>query len=219
MPDNITLDLSFWGVRLSAPHQLIIAPAWDFERVHMVLVGIVELCGVDIAESFLGVVVPSTLRERENTRVVDAAPEALQPEIRMHTSGSRWADIRVALETRLPHAREALSKIVAALASPRLLGTCLGELQVSQGKDYAATPILHQGKLLRGIFARPQDVYACLLGVALENLLPLDDGGIALRKSLPTPAGSLAVVRHWLAYQGPQTSAPSTANPTPPTAA
>lgn len=214
---RITLDLGFWGIHLCEPNKVLTAPSWSFERTHAVTCAIVALAGVEVAETFLGVVIPSTLRERENVAQIAKAPEGLQPEIRMHTAGSRWADVRVALEGRLPNIREAISKVVAVLAQPTLMPTVLGEMMVAQGKDNLPTPILHQGKLMRGIFKRPQDVYCAVLACTMENLFPLDDGGIARSKLAAKPPRSFAPFLHWSAYNALYNTDQSE-SPTPPAA-
>ena len=199
--DTIDLDLAFWGVRLVSPYKVLSCPAWDFERTHAVICGIVKLSGVEVAEMLLGTVVPAALRDRENDEQIKGAPEALRPEIRLNLTGSKWADIRVALESRMPHVREALAGVVAALADPRLLATALGDMRIGQGAGALPTPILSSdGRLRRGIFARPQDVYAALLAATMENLFPLDDGARKLRASPPTSGLSLPAIRHWRAY-------------------
>lgn len=199
--DTIDLDLAFWGIRLVAPHKELSCTAWDFERTHAVICGIVKISGVEVAEMLLGTVVPAVLRDRENAEHLSKAPAELVPELQLNMTNARWTDIRVALESRMPHVREALAGAVAALADPRLLATALGDMRVGQGAGALPTPVLSSdGRLRRGIFARPQDVYAALLAAAMENLFPLDDGARQRRVSLPTSGLSLPAIRHWRAY-------------------
>lgn len=217
IPVVFTLDREFWGVRLRKPWDIIVAPWWDFERVNALACQLSILCGVEVAESLFGVILPTVLRERENAEQVAAAPEAIRPELRMHRDGSRWADVRVALENRLPHLRQSFAQIIGALAAPSLLPHVLTGMQVAQGPEHAPMPLCDpRGKVLPGVFARPQDVWATVLAVTVENALPLDAGERTKRDSPTTSTGSLPLIRHWRAYRG-QSSAEQSSSKAPPT--
>lgn len=201
--DRLTIDTQFWGIRLRAPYSHLTAEAWDWDKTHAAVCSLVQLVGVECAETLLGTVVPAVLRDRADARLEASVPENLAPEVRLSTSGSRWADVRIALEGQLPRIRESLARVAGALTAPTMLPRALADVHAHQGLEALGVPVLTpQGKLVRTMFLRPEDVYTTALAVAVENVLPLDSGALAQRASLAKMPGSFAAMSHWRAYRG-----------------
>lgn len=214
--ETLPIDVRFWGIRLRDPYTDLAVKPWDWDKTHAVICEIVRLCGTEIAETLLGTIVPAVLRDKENSEIEAAAPAHLAHEVRLQASGSRWADVRIALEGELPRIREALARVVGTVTAPSILPLAFADVTVSQGPTALGVPVMSpQGRLFRGAFLRPQDIYTAALAVGVENLLPLDAGARKLRALPPTASGSLPLIRHWHAYRTLSDTAPS-ASPSSP---
>lgn len=180
--DKLPLDIGFWGVHTGALWTLAEYPLWPFERSEALILKLAGILGPDLV---------STL--------VALAPSLVSS----GTDGStRMATAQVVLLQRADSVRDA---IISALASPNSLraellnGVALAQTP-THGVPPVFMPVMDSGKIVPGMFKAPMDVYKCALAVMLENLAPLEHGGLVSRGSAVTEKKAFPIQAHLAEY-------------------